>query len=102
MGVYLRALTVWRAAAPAGEDRGTRIPPDGTYITLTDPTPVPLTRTRGADIPVGTWLFQARHVGLTGLTDNEITQLEEAGLRVGEADSTDRRILQNPADPGAA
>ncbi|WP_037858578.1 hypothetical protein, partial [Streptomyces sp. NRRL S-31] len=32
------------AAAPAGEDRGTRIPPDGTYITLTDPTPVPLTR----------------------------------------------------------
>ncbi|MCX4581453.1 hypothetical protein OHB41_51840, partial [Streptomyces sp. NBC_01571] len=41
--VYLRGLATWRAAAPAGEDRSTAIPPDGTYITLTDPTPTPLT-----------------------------------------------------------
>ncbi|MCX4581277.1 hypothetical protein OHB41_50950 [Streptomyces sp. NBC_01571] len=109
--VYLRGLATWRAAAPAGEDRSTAIPPDGTYITLTDPTPTPLTdtsntdrehnatdnaTTSGADIPIGTWLFQARHQGLTGLTDHEITQLQAAGLHAAEPhpdDTTRRRRL---------
>ncbi|MCX4581412.1 hypothetical protein OHB41_51630 [Streptomyces sp. NBC_01571] len=115
--VYLRGLAAWRAAAPAGEDRSTAIPPDGTYITLTDPTPTPLTdasntrrrehnatdsaaTTSGADIPIGTWLFQARHQGLTGLTDHEITQLQAAGLHIGETDTKTRRTRLYWDHPG--
>ncbi|MCX4579006.1 hypothetical protein OHB41_38645 [Streptomyces sp. NBC_01571] len=116
--VYLRGLATWRAAAPAGEDRSTAIPPDGTYITLTDPTPTPLTdasdtdwehnatdnaaTTNGADIPIGTWLFQARHQGLTGLTDHEITQLQAAGLHAAEPhpDDTTRRTRLYWNHPG--